>query len=287
MATRVPRSRRKTVFGRDPAAYERARLGYPARVYAILEERCGLARGARALEIGPGAGTVSRELLGRGVGALTLVEPDRRFVRYLRRRLQGAPAPVTIVPKPFERAVLPSRPYDLAVAASSFHWLPPRRSLRKISGALRPGGWWANWNNHHGDPYRPTPFQSALEELYRAEDGRTTTPAEGRAQDARSARKRLSAHRASGAFDKVALERVHWSATLPTARVVALWASFSDIVTRPPARRRRFLEGLARIVDEQFDGQATISVLTPVYTARRICSVEHGGPGARGRRARS
>ena len=258
------------MFGRDPAAYERARLGYPARIYSILEERCGLGPGTRALEIGPGAGTVSRELLRRGAGALTLVEPDRRFVRYLRSRLTGASAQVTFVPRPFERARLLPGSYDLAVAASSFHWLPPRRSLRKISRALGSGGWWANWNNHHGDPYRPTPFHRALEELYRVEDGRSTTPAEDRAHDVRSARRRLAAHRASGAFDRISLERVHWSVTLPTARVVALWASFSDIVTRPPARRRRFLEGLARIVDEQFDGRATISVLTPVYTARRV-----------------
>jgi SAM-dependent methyltransferase len=258
------------VFGRDPSGYDRARLGYPERVYTELARRCGLGAGTRALEIGPGTGHVTRRLLRAGVGSVTLVEPDRRLVRYLRGRLPTGTGRITFVARPFERAVLPPPPYDLAVAGSSFHWLPPRRSLRKIARALRSGGWWAHWNNHHGDPYRPTPFHRALEELYRADGGRPTSFADQRAEDARSVRRRLADLRAIGAFDRITVERIHWEATVPTARAVALWASFSDVLTRPRRDRERFLNGLARIVDDRFGGRARISMLTPLYTARRI-----------------
>ena len=55
----VPRSEGRTVFGRDPALYDRARPGYPERVFEILRDRCGLRPGTAVLEIGPGPGTAT------------------------------------------------------------------------------------------------------------------------------------------------------------------------------------------------------------------------------------
>jgi len=54
-----------------------------------------------------------------------------------------------------------------------------------------------------------------------------------------------------------------------TARVTALWASFSDIATLPPRTRDRFLRELGRVSDEEFGGQVAFPILTPIYTARR------------------
>jgi SAM-dependent methyltransferase len=270
---KVTRKVRGSVFGRAPEAYDHARLAYPKRVYEILTTRCGLHPGAVVFEIGPGTGIATRELLRLGGNSITLIEPDRRLARYLVDSLGSRDRRVTISIKPFERAALPAEGFDLGVAATSFHWLPERLALRKVARALKPGGWWATWNNHHGDPYRPSPFHRALQPLYRElSHGRGVVPGGGQTQAsaARDRRNRIAALKSVGKFDHISREDIRWPVTLETARVKALWGTFSEIVTLPPGKRDWFLTEVEKIADEQFDGEVQFPMLTPIYTARRV-----------------
>ncbi len=289
MASAVPKARRRAVFGRDPQAYDRARLGYPTVLYDLLERRCGLGPARTVLEIGPGTGIATRELLRRGAGPMTLVEADPRLARYLSVRLRGLEGRCSVVNAAFETARLPSRSFDLVVAASSFHWLPPRRGLRKIARLLRPGGWWAAWNNHHGDPFRSSPFHAALQPLYDELRGprRGTYDESGRARELarRESAERLRAVREVGGFERLSRADLRWTVTLPAARAVALWATFSDVATLAPRRRRRFLMAVGRLVRERFGGQVTFPMVTPLYTARRRGDVGRARP--RSARARA
>lgn len=270
MPARAPRDIRKRVFGRDPATYDRVRLGYPDRVWEVLTRRCGLGPGCRVFEIGPGTGIATRGLLQRGAGPVTLIEPDRRMARYLAGALGPRGDRATIQVVPFERARLPDGEFDLGVAATSFHWLPERPALRRVARALRSGGWWATWNHHHGDPYRPSPFHQALQPLYRELSPRGNADRYTRRTDLAHRRGRLRALRATDRFDRISLDPVRWTVTLSTERVVALWGTFSEIATLPPRPRVRFLSGLRRIAEEQFHGRVTFPMQTPVYTARRV-----------------
>jgi SAM-dependent methyltransferase len=262
------------VFGRDPAAYDRARLRYPDRIYRILTERCGLGNGTATFEIGPGTGIASRELLRLGADPLLLIEPDRRLARYLRETLRPRRARLEVSVRPFERAVLSPQSFGLGVAATSFHWLPERRSLRKIARALRPGGWWATWNNLHGDPSHGGEFHRALQPLYRELAGGRSGRPPSKATAGRQRLKRVRALRAVGAFDSISAEEIRWTAQLTTAQVTDLWGSFSEIVTLPSRKRRWFLTELGRAMDERFGGEVRLPVLTPMFTARRIDSSE-------------
>jgi SAM-dependent methyltransferase len=265
----VPPRVQKRVFGRNPEAYDRARLTYPKEVYAVLTTRCGLRPGTAVFEIGPGTGKATRELLKLGADPITLIEPDPRLARFLRQRLRAREGRVRIVVKPFERVALPRHGFDLGVAATSFHWLPERLALRKVARLLKSGGWWAAWNNYHGDPDRPTSFHRALQPLYRELFGQTELlPSKSRVRKSR--RNRLLALESLGTFERIAREDIRWTVTLRTPRVQALWASFSEIVTLSPRKRDRFLAELGRLVDGRFDGRVEIPMLTPVYTARRI-----------------
>ncbi len=273
MPARVSRRLRAGVFGRDPGAYARARLPYPARVYEVLARRCGLSAGPTVFEIGPGTGIATRELLRRGAGPMTLVEADRRMARYLRGSLSSRGDRFHILTVPFERASLPRASFDLGLAASSFHWLPERTALRRVARALRPGGWWATWNNLHLDPYRHDDFHDALQPLYRKLGPRAmrrSGAADTRAWAERDRRQRLRALRSVGRFDRVAREDIRWSVTLGTSRVRALWGTFSDVLVLPRRSRTWFLAELARVVDEEFGGKVRIPMLTPMYTARRL-----------------
>jgi SAM-dependent methyltransferase len=267
---RIPRQVRRGVFGRDPEAYDRARLAYPKRVYEILTTRCGLRPGASVLEIGPGTGIATRELLRLGANPVTLVEPDRRLVRYLVDSLGSLGGSVKISIGPFERAALPIEGFDLGVAATSFHWLPERLALRKVARALKPGGWWATWNNHHGDPYQPSPFRRALQPLYRELSQGRVGWLQTKASATRDRKNRIRALEAVGRFDEISREDIRWRVSLETARVTALWGTFSEIVTLPSRKRAWFLSELGRVADEQFDGKVELHMLTPVYTARKV-----------------
>jgi SAM-dependent methyltransferase len=260
---------RKGVFGRDPETYDRTRLPYPKRVYDILTTRCGLRHSAAVFEVGPGTGIATRELLKLGADPIMLVEPDRRLARYLLNRLGNHDGRVRVVTDPFERVVLPRGGFDLGVAASSFHWLPERLALRKVARALKPGGWWATWNNHHGDPYRTSSFHRALQPLYRELSGRNEK-GYTKARAVKDRRDRIRALESVEKFDHISREDIRWTATLGAARVRALWGTFSDIVTLPPKKREWFLTELARVVDEQFGHRVEIPMLTPVYTARKL-----------------
>jgi len=267
--SRIPRRVRATVFGRDAATYDAARLPYPRRVYEILVNRCNLRPGATVFEIGPGTGIATRELLRRGARPLTLIEPDRRLARYLRSSLGVDEERFRIEPSTFARARLSRGSFDLGVAASSFHWTRERPALRKVARSLRPGGWWAMWNNHHGDPYRSSPFHQALQPVYRklyhGHVGGVYDRASANAHRAR----RLAALRGVDQFDRIKSEQIHWSANLPTERVTALWGTFSDTQILPPRKRTWFLGEVSRIADEQFGSKVTLRMWTPIYTARK------------------
>jgi len=256
------------VFGRDPEAYDRARFTYPERVYEVLTTRCGLHPGSAVFEIGPGTGKATKELLRRGAGPLTLIERDRRMARYLRARIGTRGGRVRFAVAPFERVDLPSHTFDLGVAATSFHWLPERLALRKVARLLKPGGWWATWNNYHRDAFRPTRFHRELQPLYREVFG----PSESehtRAKARKDRRDRLRALESIGHFEQISAEDLRWTVTLGTRRLQALWGSFSEIATLPPRTRDRFLTGVGSLVDTRFHGKVELPIVTPFYTARR------------------
>ena len=183
---------------------------------------------------------------------------------------------------PFERATLTPEFYDLGVAATSFHWLPERRALRRVARALRPGGWWAAWNNHHGDPNRPSEFREALGPLYRKiSAGRGSGGPTARALEKDRAR-RIAALESVDRFDHVSREEIRWSVTMDTARVKALWGTFSDVATLPAPTRRWFLGELAKLVEARFGGEVEIPMWTPMCTRPTPVIVRSGSDRMRG-----
>lgn len=260
------------LFGRDPPTYDRARLPYPPRVFEILRSRCGLCSSSSIFEIGPGTGIATRQLLGEGVASILAVEADPRLARYLVSTLGRNRRKVTVVATPFERLSLPEGTFDLGVAATSFHWLKPGQSLRKIARALRPGGWWAMWWNRHGDAWHPSPFHRAIDPVLM----RYGTPGWsglGRMGVRRSIAAReqwLTLLRGSEWFDRVSYETIRWPVELSSARAQALWSTFSEVSSLPAKDRRRVLGEIGRIIDDQFQGRVRFRILTPIFTAHRV-----------------
>ena len=262
----IGREEGRRVFGSDPDAYDRARPGHAERVYEILVERCGLGPGTSVLEIGPGTGQATRRLLELGAGLLVAIEPNEDLARYLASSVGDR---VEIRVTALEDADLPASWFDLAAAASSFHWIDSAVGLELVFRALRPGGWVALWWTGFGDRDRPDPFHDATARLlanmpkspvgsHRA--GRT--PSEGgdpvwltALTDAR--------------FVDAAYDRIPWTQTFDGQQIREIFSTFSPFLVVDEQRRTEMLDELERIARDDFGDRVEKPIVTALYTARK------------------
>jgi SAM-dependent methyltransferase len=127
-------------FDEDPEVYDRARPGYPEEVFEDLTTLARLRPGSRILELGCGTGQATIPLATRGFEVVA-IELGPGLAKVARRNLAAFPA-VEVVNAAFEQWPLPPVPFDVVVAATSFHWLDPEVRLHKVADALRPGAAW-------------------------------------------------------------------------------------------------------------------------------------------------
>ena len=125
---------------------ESARLRHQAGIWDptahALFDRLKIKRGWRVLEIGPGQGSLHRELRRRVRGPVDVVEPSATFADGIRRlwRRDGF-GDGTLWQCHLIDAPLPRNTYDLIFARWVFLFLPnPDAHLKKLVAALKPGG---------------------------------------------------------------------------------------------------------------------------------------------------
>ena len=267
---RIRREEGRRLFGADIAAYDWGRPGHPPRVYEVLVERCRLVPGAHVLEIGPGTGQATRRLLELGADIIA-IEPDERLADHIRSF-----GPVAVRSQPLEEVELPPTFFDLAVAASSFHWVDEVRGLAKVAAALRPGAWVALWWTHSGAEEPPGPFQQALrpgvDEILAARgielEESPAVSAGGGPRFGLDVEGRLEALAHAG-FEHIENELIPWSHTWDSARMRALFASFSPIIRLDDATRAAVLDAVQTVAERDFGGSVELPILTSLYTARR------------------
>jgi SAM-dependent methyltransferase len=257
----------QSAYGDDPENYDAGRPPYPQKVFDLLQQRCGLRAGAQVLEIGPGTGQSTRELLQLGA-TVTAVEPDERLATFLVQRTEAA-APLRVITSVFEKADLPSNAFDLVTCASAFHWLDEMQSLKKIAALLNHGGSWAVWWNLFFDNSRTDELHRATSTLFGNLDLSPAAATEGRPSFALDRERRIANLKAIGSFHNIFSEIISWTITLDTAEIRRLYSTFSPIRRLDEEERSRLLDGLAEIVDKDFAGKAQISMNTPFYSAQR------------------
>jgi SAM-dependent methyltransferase len=254
-------SARRWSFDREADAYARWRPGYPDRLYAILERVCGLGPEATVLEIGPGAGQATRELLARGA-QVTAVELGGNMTERLRAEFPD----LTVINADVTAVDLPDAAFDLAVCATSLHWLDAAEAVPKIAPALRPGGWLAAWWTVFGNTSRPTPFRERLVPML---DERLPSPPESHLTPrALQTEARVRELTAGGWFTHVETEQLRWSLNFTPDEIAGLFATFPNISGHPD--RDAILTDIAALATEHaHDGKITENYFVALYLARR------------------
>jgi len=266
MAERIAKSEGRCLFGSDPSTYDEARPGHAERVYEVLVARCGLRRGSSVLEVGPGTGQATRRLLELGADPLVALEPDPALADFLRastaRRLD-----VRVVA--LEDADLEVDAFDLAAAASSFHWVEEDVGLRKIRAALRPGGWWAMWWTLFGEGRRKDAFMKAVDPLLEnlpsspSSAWSSSRPAFALDVEARGAAL------ARAGFVDLQHEVTHWDSAWDTEGIRGLYSTFSPIRKLDAGAREKLLDEIAAIAERDFDGRVERTLATSLYLAQK------------------
>jgi SAM-dependent methyltransferase len=253
---------RRLSFDERADEYRLARPLYPDRVYQVLANRCGLGPGSRLLEIGPGTGQATRELLARGADVVA-VEPGARLADHLVADLPGAS--LRVIRAGIEKVELPDAAFDLVVSATAFHWVRPDVTLPKLARSLRPGGWLAVWWTEFGDRRRPTEFRAGLDELYAhylPDERRGVVPERG-PMNVESWCAELSQ---GGHFRRPEVEQIPWEHTLTADGARRLFGSFPNVNELGSAERAELLDAIGvlvqRLVGVVEDPYVTVLYLT-------------------------
>lgn len=182
---------------------------------------------------------------------------------FLRTSLpQGA---IDVVESTFEDAPLGDESFDLAVAATSFHWVDPSVGLPKIGRVVRSGGWVALWWTSFGDPDRADPFHEATKLLLGGEPRPLGSASEFQLD--RPAREAELVRHAR--LVEVSSELIPWTARLGSVQVRALYGSFFNVIQRPADERAQLLDSIEMIASSDFGGVVERPFVTVLYTGRR------------------
>lgn len=245
----------RLIAGLDEDVYELGRPGYPPSLVQALASGCGVAPGARVLDLGAGTGKLARPLLAAGFDVVA-VEPLDRMRAVLARSLGDARA----LPGTAEAIPLPDGAVDAAICADSYHWFDADRAPSEIHRVLRPGGgvalvWrWAD-SGAEGAPWVAC-FEALLETVRPEHPGFT---------DDRGA---LGLER-HGGFTPLLRRRTSFEHVTDADGLCAYVASITYVGLLDAARRARLLEDVAALVADQ-QAPFTLPMFADVWlTSRR------------------
>jgi hypothetical protein len=159
--------------------------------------------------------------------------------------------------------------FDLAAAASSFHWVDEDVGLRKIRAALRPGGWWAMWWTLFGEGRRKDAFMKAVDPLL---ENLPSSPSSGWSSSRPAFALDVEARSAALAwagFVEVQHEITRWDAAWDSKGIRGLYSTFSPIRKLDDGAREKLLDEIAAIAERDFDGRIERTLATSLYIARK------------------
>jgi SAM-dependent methyltransferase len=275
------------VFDQIAERYDRVRPSYPAAVFDDVAALTGVPAGGRVLEVGPGPGTATRDLLARG-WRVHAVEPGAALAARAVANLAGQPFTLDVAR--FDDWV-PDGTYDMLFSATAYHWVAPEVRWRLAADVLETGGALALVTNRTVAGGTFSDIYRASEELHaeyapEVEFGLPQPAAEilaevnAAADDIgamwESAETKSGQSRAGALFTAPEIRSYEWETAYDADDAAALLSTYSPYLRVPPERRARLLSGITDIVRTEFDGVASRRYLAVLAVARRREPVQDG-----------
>ena len=243
--------------------YDEIRPSYPAAVFDDLFDL--LPPRPNILEVGPGTGQATRDLLRRGA-VVHAIEIGPAMAAKLRANLPSDELRVTI--GDFERVAVPDRSMDAVFSATAYHWLTPAAQLDRPATILKPGGVLAIVDLTQVDSPDDDGFFAAVQPIYeRYGQGHTGPPAPARDSVNPAIRQSLSQDRR---FVDVEAHSYDWNQTYTASAYRKLMLSYSGTQLMHPGDRKALLDDVETFIQERFSGQITRPLVVTLTTATLV-----------------
>lgn len=252
---------RRKSFDGVAEIYHGIRPGYPPplfdQLFRLLPEQPAV------LEVGPGTGQATRDLLSRGANVYA-VEIGPAMAAKLRAVL---PSPaLTVMVGDFEEVELADQGFDAVFSATAYHWISPEAQADRPARVLKPGGRIAIVDLNQVSSPADKGFFAAAQPIYeRYGEGHTGPPAPERNAVDPPIHRVLSDDRR---FSDVEVYAYDWDQTYTAADYRKLMLSYSDTQMMTPLARRGLLDDMENFIRQQFDNQVTRPLVVTLTTAR-------------------
>jgi SAM-dependent methyltransferase len=241
--------------------YHGIRPGYPAPMFEDLFQ---LLPGHPAiLEVGPGTGQATRDLLSRGA-TVRAIEIGPSTAAKLREVLPSPALTITI--GDFEEADVEEHGFDAVFSATAYHWISPKAQVDRPVSVLKPGGVIAIADLNQVSSPDDSGFFAAAQPIYERYGERHAGPPapERNAVDPPI----HQVLRGDARFSNVELRAYDWNQTYSAAGYRKLMLSYSSTQMMTPAARQGLLDDMENFVRQQFGNQVTRPIVVTLTTAR-------------------
>jgi SAM-dependent methyltransferase len=250
-------------FDQAAEIYDEIRPSYPPLLFDYLFSR--LPPRPRVVEVGPGTGQATRDLLRRGA-FVHAIEIGPAMAAKLRANFSSERLRVTV--GDFERVDVPGRSMDAVFSATAYHWLSPAAQLDRPATILKPGGVMAIVDLNQVDSPDDAGFFAAVQPVYEHYDqGHRGPPAPPRDSVDPPIRQLLSLDRR---FTRLEVRSYDWNQTYTAAEYRMLMLSYSGTQMMEPAERAALLDDVEAFIRERFSGRITRPLVVTLTTATLV-----------------
>jgi SAM-dependent methyltransferase len=215
------------------------------------------------VEVGPGTGQATRDLLSRGADVYA-VEIGPAMAAKL-RLVHPSPA-LKVIVGDFEEIHLEEHAFDAVFSATAYHWISPQAQVDRPASVLKPGGMVAIVDLNQVSSPEDKGFFAAAQPIYERYGQGHTGP---RAPERNAVDPPI--HRAlrdDRRFSNVELRTYDWDQTYSAADYRKLMLSYSGTQMMTPPARQGLLDDIENFIRQQYDDQVTRPIVVTLTTAR-------------------
>ena len=249
----------------DAAAdvYDEIRPRYPRAMFGELFDV--LPDAPAIVEVGPGTGQATRDLLQRGA-TVTAVEIGRNLAAQLQRVISSPR--LSVIVGDFETVELPKQSFDALFAATAYHWISADAQLDRPGELLRPHGVVAVVDLNQVTSSDDKGFFAAAQPIYDRYGKGHKGPAAPRRGEVRPAI--ADALRADSRFQDTSVSSYDWNQTYSAVEYRQLMLSYSGTQTMELTRRQGLLDDMVAFINEHFEGEVTRPLVVTLTMGRRV-----------------